>query len=118
MAASPAALLTPQQLPGYLEDTGRGLVDHPQVCSSPVSRTSHLSRYWRWGGGGEAPHRMNHSSVLRGVATGLSRMEKHPPDSQVPQPRETTGGGWWTEGEGPGEAAGGGGQHWAGKGGD
>lgn len=45
-------------------------------------------------GRGEAwrrtPSVMNHSSTLGGVAMGLSRKEKHLPDSQVPQPQETT----------------------------
>lgn len=52
---------------------------------------------------------MNHSPMLGGVAMGISRKEKHLPDSQVPQPQETTAL------EGGGGRMKGGGQHWAGK---
>ena len=49
---------------------------------------------WRWGVGCMAQrplYVMNHSSTLGGdMAMGLSRKEKHPPDSHVPQPQETT----------------------------
>lgn len=61
------------------------------LCSFLASQTSCLSWVLAWGGAWRrTPSVMNHSSTLGGVAMGLSREEKHLPDSQVPQPQETT----------------------------
>lgn len=71
------------------------------LCSFLASKTSHLS--WVLARGRRTPSVMNHSSTLGagGMAVGLSRKEEHLPDSQVPQPQETTapeGGGGQTKG--------------------
>lgn len=75
----------------------------PCLCSFLASKTSHLS--WVLARGRRTPSVMNHSSTLGvgGMAVGLSRKEEHLPDSQVPQPQETTaleGGGGRTKGGG------------------